>query len=1202
MAQALDPGIRGDEPPETVRVSMPGDTRGEYVVVAVPAAVALALCAFAAFTAGTTPVQRAVVGLGAAVWAVVLARYLTSLVMPTGIVVGPEGIEMRRGLRRVSLPWDAVDGLFLVPEPRTVPPTVDPAAADFRGRLMVRPRAGSPAGLGTRGALAWSEPWRAVAFDLRPLALKLPRLDRLLAPHAGTRWHGTATLPLDRAGGVTVPGRLLPWYASLILRTRPPAALGAAWAAGAAVAGQGIGFPQLAAASTAALVAAVAGGGRLVRRLADPVRLRVSQHGVRLAVGGGVRHLTWGELTEVITGPAVTRRGGDAGGAAAVLGRLAPGVPVPAPLPHRSFPVRADQRLVELVPLHPAAGANWHGLDVFPAQMAAVLRLVGPAGGARTAGEDTAGSTGDAASGIPCGGTGLPAPRAVGEPLTLHVSPSAPGAHRTIASALRVDGGARPVLVLIEPGRYPHHLSLGGTVELRAARGHGTVEIESSEEVTVDCTGHVTLTGLRIVNRSTAAVRVAGRLHMGGCGVDGSGEHAVQVLPAAEVTIEDCVIRTGRTELSAARATVRRTRFLSAKGDAVVLTRGAHAVLADCEVSGARGCGVRVTGSTATLEDCRLHRTASHAVLAAEQSEVDMARCDVRDIQSTALSYVDQARGTVRDTTVTGAEHGLFIARGADPTVRGSRFDRCRVTGVSVGSQGRGRLMDCTWESMGDTGVSLSEGGVLVMADCGMRGGRLGLLVHRAEARVSGLRISDHTAVAVLIRDESTVELSDVRLENGGSGLLARGEAVTVTLADATITQMSQAGIALEGKARLRADRCTIERPGLFGLNCRDDTHLSARDCAVTAPDEAGVLAVATADVTIDRLTVTDSRGCGIILSDDSRAAVTHAALRGGEADGIRLAASVFGRIEDCEVTGFRGEAVAGGNDRVRFLRLRTAVAGATGDGSGRTETAALAALHRMIGLDAAKRQVGVQVDLIRLGKWREEAGLSAPPVAHHLVFSGPPGTGKTTVARLYGEILAGLGTLRTGHLVEAARGDLVGEYLGHTAQKTQRVFERARGGVLFIDEAYSLSRTFGAGADFGQEAIDVLTKLMEDHRDDVVVIAAGYPEEMRTFLNATPGLRSRFSRTVDFVAYAPEELTRIVELRASELEYRLAPDVAALLTEHFERRARRGDAANGRDARTLLETMIERQAGRLSAHGQPTREDLLLLLAEDVP
>ncbi|WP_175439123.1 right-handed parallel beta-helix repeat-containing protein [Streptomyces vilmorinianum] len=1182
MAQALDPDVHGGPPPEAVRIGTSSSSRGADVVLAALTAGALALCALGAWAGNGTPIRRTVLAAGAAVWAVVLVRLLVRILAPQALVVSADGLELRGGPRRVRLAWQDIEALFLLPEPHT-PPSADDASTPFRGRLMVRPRAGCPAGLTLRGSPAWSPYEEAVALDLRTLAVPLARLGQLFAPYAGGRWHGTDALPVDRAGGVTVRGRLLSRRAAAVLRLRPLFVTAAVIASGAAAAGQGIGFPSTAATAAAGCALAVTGTGLLIRRLSRTCRLRVDPYGVRLTVAGTERTLPWGLLEGGLeTGPALTRRGGVPGQATAVLARLAPGTEPPAPLPYRTFPVHGDQRLVEIVPLHSPGLLHRHGLDVFPGQLAAALRRAGP--------DPSVADSGPTAA------------PASGEPLTLHVSPTAPGAHRTIAAALRADTGGRPVRVLIEPGRYPQALTLAGTVELRAAQGTDTVVIEvtdgAADAAAVDCTGHVTLTGLHIVGRSSAAVRVSGLLRLRDCTVEGWGDHAVHALPQAELTADGCRIRVGRTTLTGARATARRTAFLGAKGDAVTLTQGAHAELVDCEVADARGCGVSVTGSTATLEDCRLHGTGSHAVFAAEHADVRVARCAVRDIHTTALSFVDQARGTVEDTTVSGAKHGMYIARGADPTVRGVRFDHCRVTGVSVGEQGLGRLADCTLEAVGDTGISVLDGGAPVVDDCRLTDGRLGLVVHKAQGRFTGLRISDHTSSAVLIRDESTVELSDVHVRQCTTGLLARGEAVTVTLADATFTDLSHSGIALEGKARVTAERCTIERVALFGFNCRDESHLSARDCVVTTPGEAGLLTVSSADAEADGLTVTDSAGCGVLASDSSRVQVTRAVLRGGESDGIRLAASVVGRFTDCEVTGYGGEAISG-NDRVRLDDIRT---GATDADVRRPEAGPLAALHRMIGLDAAKQQVGVQVDLIRLARWRTEAGLPAPPVAHHLVFSGPPGTGKTSVARLYGQILAALGALKKGHLVEVARGELVGEYLGHTAQKTQRVFERARGGVLFIDEAYSLARRFGAGADFGQEAIDVLTKLMEDHRDDVVVIAAGYTEEMRTFLNSNPGLRSRFSRTIEFVAYEPEELTRMVELQARTLEYRLEAGVAEQLTARFARRARRGEAANGRDARTLFEGMVERQAGRLAAHERPTREELTLLLADDIP
>ncbi|MEJ3749926.1 AAA family ATPase, partial [Actinomycetes bacterium KLBMP 9797] len=260
-----------------------------------------------------------------------------------------------------------------------------------------------------------------------------------------------------------------------------------------------------------------------------------------------------------------------------------------------------------------------------------------------------------------------------------------------------------------------------------------------------------------------------------------------------------------------------------------------------------------------------------------------------------------------------------------------------------------------------------------------------------------------------------------------------------------------------------------------------------------------------------------------------------------------------------------------------------------------------LAELDALIGLAEVKAEVRTLIDIIKVGERRARAGLKTPPLSRHLVFTGNPGTGKTTVARLYGRILAALGLLEKGHLVEAARVDLVAEHVGGTAVKTKAAFDRARGGVLFIDEAYALSPV-DSGRDFGREAIDTLVKLMEDHRDEVVVIVAGYTGEMARFIAANPGLESRFGRTIEFPDYGAEELVRITELLAGQHDYTLAESTRDGLLAYYAQLDRDEGFGNGREARRTFETMVAEHANRVARLATHTDEELTTLLPEDLP
>lgn len=261
-----------------------------------------------------------------------------------------------------------------------------------------------------------------------------------------------------------------------------------------------------------------------------------------------------------------------------------------------------------------------------------------------------------------------------------------------------------------------------------------------------------------------------------------------------------------------------------------------------------------------------------------------------------------------------------------------------------------------------------------------------------------------------------------------------------------------------------------------------------------------------------------------------------------------------------------------------------------------------LAELSLLVGLERVKNDVSQLVNFLSVQKLRESKGLPSAPVSRHLVFFGNPGTGKTTVARLLSKIYQSLGILSKGHLVETDRAGLVAGYVGQTALKVKEVAEKALGGILFIDEAYSLSS--GGGEDFGQEAIETLLKFMEDHREDFIVVVAGYTNKMESFISSNPGLRSRFNKYLNFDDYNPQQLSQIFELFCTKAGFQLSKTAnqktEELFTSLFEQRDE--TFGNGRLARNIFEMAINKQANRVVALPDIDEQTLSLVEESDIP
>ncbi|MFG1911085.1 AAA family ATPase [Kribbella sp. NPDC048928] len=480
---------------------------------------------------------------------------------------------------------------------------------------------------------------------------------------------------------------------------------------------------------------------------------------------------------------------------------------------------------------------------------------------------------------------------------------------------------------------------------------------------------------------------------------------------------------------------------------------------------------------------------------------------------------------------------------------------------------------------------------------------------------------------ATVVLDGSGADWPTIRAVDGAltvRGLEIRaseGVAVSVdrtalTLSHCAVMGKTRPAISVHASTSFSIERCTVS--GAETGIVVEGAGGQILDTTVREVTGDGIVVALGADPLIRGCVVSGCGGRGVYSYQYSRPELVDVEVARTGAEGIGVAHGSMPVLRRPQIHDTRGPAItfaAGCGGTVEGLRASNTAEPALSVAAGSTvdvveeSTAAvengpvddlLAELDAMVGLPAVKAEVRALVDEIQVNEWRRSAGLSIGAVSHHLIFAGAPGTGKTTVARLYGKLLKALGALPDGGFVEVSRRDLVGQYIGHTAEKTAQVFEKALGGVLFIDEAYTLSR--GADGDYGQEAIDALVKLMEDHRDEIAIIVAGYTVEMTGFLAANPGLASRFSKTIEFENYTAAELLLITDRMVAGGDYLLDPAAGGPLTSYFDRIAGGPNFGNAREARRLVEAIRKAQSQRLRTLGRrPTLEELRALLADDV-
>ncbi|MBT2440125.1 right-handed parallel beta-helix repeat-containing protein [Streptomyces sp. ISL-36] len=501
-------------------------------------------------------------------------------------------------------------------------------------------------------------------------------------------------------------------------------------------------------------------------------------------------------------------------------------------------------------------------------------------------------------------------------------------AHRDITSALRAAAArGRAALIEIAPGRYEEALTVRGEVRLVATEGPGTVVVSRPRGAVLDTFGSVHVQGLTLTGRDADVVGChAGTLTLEHTEIRAHNGVGLHARPNTSVTLRDSVVLHGRTLFTGAGGLVERCRFTAAADNAIAVIEGAHVAVRDSRIEDSRIHGVRVSDARAEVTGCELTGTGEAALMADARAELTVANCVITAVHGEGIMFVEQSRGSVDDTRVTDARHGIAATTGADPVVRRCVLTDCRDTGIIVQSAARGRFEDCLVVDAGNVAVFSTEGGAPEVHGGRIAGGNVGIAVtDGARGRFAGIGIADLTGTALRVWDGSRGVFEHIRVDRCPSGLDTRGDGgTTADLADVAFRDFAITAVTALGHTRITLKDVSAER-GVVGFGAGEEAQLFVHDSGVTAVRVGGAVAYGTARLVARNLTVNGSEGTGLSGANSAYLDVADSEFSDCATAGAIFADECAGRLVDCAVSGTRGAGVLH-NGRVDLVSLRTSL------------------------------------------------------------------------------------------------------------------------------------------------------------------------------------------------------------------------------------------------------------------------------------